>query len=93
MTLSRTVSVPVSASLTDGPVIADINIQPDTVTTAPPAGIEVTFSGNVNPATLTIGTFILRYSPDPSFFDGNDTLIADDDGVITWEPTSIPRSR
>ncbi|MHB1035218.1 MAG: PA14 domain-containing protein [Pirellulales bacterium] len=67
--------------------VANLNVQPGSVVETAVDRIEVTFSGAVDPATLTPSSFKLRYSADPSFFDGNDTFIADADGTIAWDPT------
>jgi autotransporter-associated beta strand protein len=73
---------PVTAAV-HGPSVADTNIQPGTVATSIPSTIDVTFSGSVNPTTLTSSNFVVRYSADPVFFDGNDTLLP---GSISWNP-------
>ncbi len=71
-----------------GPSVADLNIQPGTVLSVGPSNIQVTFGNNVSPGTLTTSTFQLRFSPDPTFFDGNDTFISDADGLIAWDPVN-----
>jgi autotransporter-associated beta strand protein len=70
--------------ITFGPSVADINVQPGSVLTSVPSALEVTFNGNVNPATLTSSSFVVRYSPDPDFFDNNDTQLP---GIIRWSST------
>jgi len=66
--------------------VAGLNVQPGTVLYVPADQIEVKFSGAVDTDTLTVDNFRLRYSPDTTFFDGNDTLVADADGLIAWDP-------
>jgi hypothetical protein len=68
-----------------GPAVADLNFQPGTTLKGLPSSIQVTFSANINPATLTTATFDVRYSADPTFFDGNDTLLSEADGAIGWD--------
>lgn len=68
-----------------GPSVIDTSIQPGSVLAA--AGVntfDVIFSGAINPATLTTANFKLRYSPDATFYNGNDVYLTDADGVIAW---------
>lgn len=71
-----------------GPSVIDLNVQPNAVNAPfhPLSSIQVTFSGAILTSTLTTGTITLRFSPDPTFFDGNDALLTDADGVIAWDP-------
>ena len=79
------------ASTIDGfitnPQVVDVNIQPNTVVTSPPSSIDVTFSEAIAVSTLTTSTYSIRYSPDPVFFDSNDSILNDSDGTIAWDPT------
>lgn len=68
-----------------GPSVIDTSVQPGSALAA--AGLNtlsVTFSGALNPATLTAANFRVRYSPDGRFFNGNDSYLTDSDGLIAW---------
>ncbi len=69
------------------PKVVDVSVQPNTVLTTPPALIDVTFSQSITTATLTTSSFRVRYSPDSTFFDANDTYLAESNGAIAWSPT------
>jgi len=71
--------------LYSGPAVIDLNFQPNAVTAAVRATVEIDFSSALDPATLTTANVRLRYSPDPDFFDANDSLINDADGAIVWD--------
>jgi hypothetical protein len=49
----------------------------------------VTFSGAINPATLTTENLRLIRSDDANFFDPLDEVIEDADGVIQWDPNTF----
>lgn len=85
--LSRTFTVTAGTPI-NGPVVAELNVQPNTVLTTAPSTIEVVFSGKIDPSSLTADAFRLRYSPDPVFFDANDVYITEADGLISWDPTT-----
>jgi hypothetical protein len=65
-----------------------VSVQPGTTVVSPTNRVEVTFSAAVNPATLNAGAFTLRSSPDATFFDGNDTVLTDTDG-IDWDANAL----
>lgn len=68
-----------------GPSVIDSSLQTGSAVMA--AGLDslsVVFSGAINPATLTTANFKIRYSADGRFFDGNDTLLTESDGLIAW---------
>ena len=70
-----------------GPTVNAQSIPAGGVATTNPDFISIDFSGSLDVATLTTANFKLRYSPDPTFFDANDTFITDADGQIGWDPT------
>jgi hypothetical protein len=73
-------------SVGHGPSIIDTSIQAHSNVAANVTNdIAVTFSGAVNVATLNSSNFKVRYSPDPTFYDGNDTFLADADNAIAWD--------
>jgi hypothetical protein len=84
--LSRNFTVG-AATQNYGPVVADVNIQPNSVVSFALNinRVDVTFGSNVNTSSLTTTSFRLRYSPDPTFFDSNDTFVSDADGAIAWD--------
>ncbi len=82
--VSRTLTVTASTQ-NNGPSVVDVNVQPNTVISSPLAQVDVIFSGNLNLTTLNTNSFKLLQSPDPTFFDGNDTLMVDADGTIAWD--------
>ncbi|WP_197168162.1 FG-GAP-like repeat-containing protein [Neorhodopirellula pilleata] len=49
----------------------------------------VTFSGQIDTSTLTTDNLFLRRSDDAQFFDGDDEIIIDSDGLIEWDPTTL----
>lgn len=49
----------------------------------------VTFSGQIDTSTLTTDNLFLRRSKDAQFFDGDDEIIIDSDGLIEWDPTTL----
>ncbi|MCY2977564.1 MAG: FG-GAP-like repeat-containing protein, partial [Planctomycetota bacterium] len=68
-----------------GPTVIGLSVIPNAVTNTNTLDrLEVTFSGALDATTLTTQNFNLRYSSDPSFFDGNDVRIQDADNTITW---------
>ena len=67
--------------------VAKLNIQPGTVISTLLDRVDVTFSGPIDPATLGDGNFRLRYSSNPTFFDGDDSFVTDADGLIAWDAT------
>lgn len=69
----------------DGPVVADLNVQPNSVVTTALSQISVTFGGSVNPTSLTATNFQVRYSTNSTFFDSDDAILAENDGVIDWD--------
>lgn len=70
--------------LIHGPVVADLNVQPNSVITANLTGIDVTFSGALNTSTLTTANFQVRYSPNAVMFDGDDVILTEADNAIAW---------
>ena len=70
------------------PSVVDVNVQPGSVV-GDVSQIDVRFSLPVAPESLTPNAFHLWFSPDADFFDGNDVLIADADGSIDWDPTTL----
>ena len=50
--------------------------------------VVVTFSGNIDPATLTTANIEVLFSNNAEFYDGNDVVIPDADGVIDWDATT-----
>ncbi len=77
-----------SLGFAHGPSVIGLNIPAGTTVQSPNLDrVEVTFSGAIDTASLTTQNFSLRYSSDPSFFDGNDTFITDADGTIAWDAT------
>lgn len=49
----------------------------------------VTFSGQIDPSTLTSNNLLLRRSDDAQFFDGNDEILVDADGLIEWNASTL----
>ena len=49
--------------------------------------MQVTFSGELDPASLTTGNFRVRFSADPDFYDGDDYFLAEQDGAVAWDRT------
>lgn len=82
--LSQAVTVTAS-TLAHGPVVIDLSVQPNTTIGSGTNDVVVTFGGNVNPSTLTSTSFRVRYSPNPTFYDGDDVYVADSDGAIAWD--------
>lgn len=65
--------------------VVGTSIRPNTVLNAGGINtIDVLFSGAIDPATLTTSNFRVRYSPDATFFNGNDSYLSDSDGLIGW---------
>ena len=83
--LSQAVTITAS-TLAAGPVVVDTSVQPNTTVGFGTNDVVVTFAGNVKASTLTSTSFRVRYSPDPTFYDGDDSYIADSDGTIAWDP-------
>jgi hypothetical protein len=76
-------------SIGHGPSIIDTSIQAHgNIAANVTNDIAVTFSGAVNVATLNSSNFKVRYSADPTFYDGNDTFLADADNAIAWDATT-----
>ncbi|MEM6687905.1 MAG: FG-GAP-like repeat-containing protein [Planctomycetota bacterium] len=76
-----------------GPSITGTSIRSgEVVADNPPQSIDIQFSGNIDPATLTSDSLRLRRSPDPIFFDGNDTFLTDTDGTINFDPSTLTAS-
>lgn len=69
-----------------GPVVVRLNVETNTVHPVAPSHVTVSFSGELDPDTLTTANLRLRFSPDPTFFDGSDSLVLDQDGEIAWNP-------
>lgn len=75
--------------------VVEVRPQPHAATTIVPATIDVTFSQSIATASLTPATFKVRYSPDPTFFDENDSFLT---GNVTYSASSrkasfLPTSR
>ncbi|WP_144060025.1 FG-GAP-like repeat-containing protein [Rhodopirellula sallentina] len=51
--------------------------------------LAVTFSGAIDPDSLTTENLRLRRSDDSLFFENDDEFIEDSDGVIQWNPTTL----
>lgn len=85
--LSQAVTVTAS-TLAHGPVVVDLSVQPNTTIGSGTNDVVVTFGGNVNPSTLTSTSFRVRYSPNPTFYDGDDVFVADSDGTIAWDASN-----
>ncbi len=62
-----------SGAVARPPSVAALNVAPGSVATTRVDRVDITFSAAVNPATLTTSSVRLRYSPDPTFFDANDS--------------------
>jgi hypothetical protein len=82
--VSETFTVGASA-LSHGPVVTDVSIQPDTIIGTGTNSATVTFGSAIQSSSLTTSSFRLRYSADRTFFDGNDSYVADADGTIAWD--------
>ncbi|MEM9366814.1 MAG: FG-GAP-like repeat-containing protein, partial [Planctomycetota bacterium] len=54
-----------------------------------PASIDVTFSGGLDPATLTSENLFLHRSRDPQLFELDDEILRDQDGVIQWDASTL----
>ncbi|QDV43538.1 FG-GAP repeat protein [Stieleria neptunia] len=71
-----------------GPSVTDVSITPGThVFDDSIESLDVTFSGNLDLGTLTADNFTLLQSDDATFFDGNDVVVPDADGLIGWDPS------
>lgn len=68
-----------------GPTVIGTNVVAGQTITTSLDKIEVTFSGALSLPTLTPQNFKLRFSPNPAFFDGNDSFVTDADGTIVWD--------
>lgn len=79
----------ISATYSSGPSVADVSVQPGTAAVTPVGKIDVTLSQSIDPATLTSASFAIRYSPDVTFFDGNDSYVSDSDGAIAWDAGNL----
>ncbi len=69
-----------------GPTVAEVNPVHNGTLTSPPASVQITFNGDLNTATLTTSTFMLRYSPDAILYNADDVYITELDGAIAWDP-------
>lgn len=79
---------PMMGGLYSNPQLVDVSVQPNSVVTERPNSIDVTFSQPIATETLTDSSFRLRHSNDHTFFDGNDTFVAEANGVIAWDETT-----
>ena len=78
-----------SDGLIHGPSISVVSIPSGTLIDGiAPGEITVTFNGAVDLATLTPQNLTLRFSEDPTFFDGEDEFITALDDQIQWDPTT-----
>ncbi len=69
-----------------GPSVIGVNVQPNsTIAANLNLNVAVYFSGAVVESTLTTDNFKLRYSPDPTFYDANDSYLI---GLIAWDPAT-----
>lgn len=72
----------------NGPSVIDVNVQPgSTLGTGQPYSFEVTFSGAIDPATLTTANFKLRQYSDASY-SGSGTTVFELDNAIAYDPTT-----
>jgi hypothetical protein len=78
-----------SSQYSSGPSVADVSVQPGTAIVTPLGKLDLTFSQSIDPATLTAASLAIRYSPDATFFDGNDSYVVESDGAIAWDPTNL----
>ncbi|WP_149499941.1 FG-GAP-like repeat-containing protein [Roseiconus lacunae] len=87
--VSETFSVQ-QVSLNHGVSVIDLNYQPGAVHSRDGGkDIDVRFSRPVDPATLTTDSFRVYHSSDAQFFDANDQLLSDADGLIDWDVTTL----
>ena len=71
-----------------GPSVTDVSVTPGShVFTDSLESLEITFSGNLDPSTLVTDNITLLRSDNPMFFDGNDVVVPDSDGLIGWDAT------
>ena len=72
-----------------GPSVTDVSIRPgEQITQNAPSHVSATFSSSIDPSTLTTNSFVLRHSENAEFFDEDDTIIPDVDGIVSWDPTT-----
>ena len=87
--VSETFSVQ-QVSLNHGVSVIDLNYQPGAVHSRDGGTeIDVRFSRPIDPATLTTDSFRIYYSGDAQFFDANDQLLSDADGLIDWDLATL----
>ncbi|TWT79056.1 putative Ig domain protein [Planctomycetes bacterium CA13] len=73
-----------------GPAITNLDLSSQSGTSSSVLDqIEITFSANVDLTTLSTENLVLRYSPNPDFFDDDDLFVEDNDGVIDWDPVHL----
>ncbi|TWT93212.1 FG-GAP repeat protein [Stieleria varia] len=73
-----------------GPSVIDVSILPGShVVTSSSNSVWVAFSGNIDVSTLTPSNLQLRRSPTPTFFDADDVVLVDSDGIIQWDPVTL----
>jgi len=85
--VSRSLTV-TSSTQVNGPSVVDVNVQPSSASSVPIPRVEVFFSGSMNVSTLNTTSFKVLYSPDPTFYDGNDSALVDANGLIAWDATT-----
>ncbi|NND96024.1 MAG: hypothetical protein HKN47_01695 [Pirellulaceae bacterium] len=72
-----------------GPSVTDVSIRSgQQIDSNSPNFVSVTFSSSIDPATLTPDTISLRRSDTSTFFDGDDQIMMDTDGVIGWDASN-----
>lgn len=73
-----------------GPSVIDVSVAPGShLVTSSTNEISVQFSGNIDTSTLNTSTLQLRRSVTPEFFDGDDEILIDTDGVVDWDPVTL----
>ncbi|MFO1064868.1 MAG: FG-GAP-like repeat-containing protein [Pirellulales bacterium] len=71
-----------------GPTVIGMTVPANSVVNVPTSSVGVTFSGALDLTTLTTTNFKVRYSPDPTFYNGNDSYLTDADNAISWNATT-----
>lgn len=87
--LSQPVNVDPDPVLRHGPSVVDLNVRPGAAVNNPPDEIEVRFNGALDPSTLTTENVSLRFSTTPDVFGATSSLVAEADGQLSWDPTSL----
>ncbi|MEQ9409389.1 MAG: FG-GAP-like repeat-containing protein, partial [Fuerstiella sp.] len=89
VTVAETLDV-LPMTLNHGVSVVDLSFQPGQVAeTSVRDAIEVRFSNRIDRATLTPDNFRVRYSADTRFFETDDVLIQEADGVIDWDGATL----